>query len=81
MKDVFYAVKGLKGGPAILDVEDEAVNETGDNIAYVDGSFNEKTGTYGYGGFLVAHSVARDDQTTERPSGILPEKSTAPVQP
>lgn len=44
----------MSDAKAYLDREDEAVNETGDNIAYIDGSFNEKTGTYGYGGFLVA---------------------------
>lgn len=35
--------------------EDNTLNDFGEVYAFIDGSFNDKTKMYGYGGFLVSH--------------------------
>ena len=44
----------LSGGSAEKKAASNETDELPDNYAFVDGSFCETTGTYGYGGFLVA---------------------------
>lgn len=36
--------------------EDNTLNDFGEVYAFIDGSFNDKTKMYGYGGFLVSHN-------------------------
>lgn len=42
-------------GDTDIQFKEKSVNNLPDNYAFVDGSFNSKTGFYGYGGFIVAN--------------------------
>lgn len=53
---IFKSFRSLEEAENFLNESDEKPdlnNLNNENYAFVDGSFNEKTNTYGYGGFIV----------------------------
>lgn len=52
-KTLEEAEEYMKGAHERTSVQDDNDNNTNKNYAFVDGSFNQTTNVYGYGGFLV----------------------------
>lgn len=53
---IFKSFRSLEEAEAFINESDKKSdldNLNNENYAFVDGSFNEKTNTYGYGGFIV----------------------------
>lgn len=53
---IFKSFRSLEEAENFLNESDKKSdldNQNNENYAFVDGSFNEKTNTYGYGGFIV----------------------------